>query len=276
MEYDVTRRGLRAGSVSVTQVGLNTVFESDCGFTDGVLKLAAVCGDRVVTLGVMAPECGRLRLVKKLSKNALREIGYAEPMAFMLIAAGESLTSAEVARAAESVAQPAAVEVSERVAAPAPPIAVARQIADVARLTIEPIVAGEQRVIANTPLPAAVTPPPVGTERAIAELAAAPEFSRGIPQSGVAAPSLPSVTEPTYSWRAEPNARTLFQTGDAVISGEPRGALSRMDEDATYLAVPMPNDEPFPMMPVFCFGSAESIDGREYVVFKIKNGILTL
>ena len=53
-----------------------------------------------------------------------------------------------------------------------------------------------------------------------------------------------------------------------------KGALCKQENEAILLAVPISPSEPFPMMPVFCFGSTEEICGRQYVVFIIKNGQL--
>jgi hypothetical protein len=53
-------------------------------------------------------------------------------------------------------------------------------------------------------------------------------------------------------------------------------ALVRTEEDHVLLAVPISPEEPFSMMPVFCFGTPRQIDGSEYIVFKIKDGYLTL
>jgi hypothetical protein len=53
-----------------------------------------------------------------------------------------------------------------------------------------------------------------------------------------------------------------------------RGALARAAGDMVYIAVPISGDAPFPMTPVFCFGEPETIDGADYLVFCLKNGVL--
>ena len=52
------------------------------------------------------------------------------------------------------------------------------------------------------------------------------------------------------------------------------GALRRRRGDLDCLAVPVSPYEPFPIMPVFCFGEIEEINGRQYVVFNVKSGKL--
>lgn len=66
---------------------------------------------------------------------------------------------------------------------------------------------------------------------------------------------------------------------DASIAGACEGvsgALISVREGFQHLAVPVSPEEPFPMMAVFCFGSPTVISGREYIVFKIQDGNLTL
>ena len=52
------------------------------------------------------------------------------------------------------------------------------------------------------------------------------------------------------------------------------GALVMYDKDYTFLAVPLDSHSPFPMMPIFCFGDSIFIGKKEYVMFRIRNGIL--
>ncbi len=78
-------------------------------------------------------------------------------------------------------------------------------------------------------------------------------------------------------WSPTDNPSALF--GDPDFAGICRGvkdALTKPSGDLTLLAVPSSKDEPFPMMPVFCFGDSGRIAGREYIIFKIKNGKLAL
>jgi hypothetical protein len=53
-EFPVTADGRNVGSVTVAHSGLLTVFDSACEHTGpDVFELAAVCGGRAVTLGVL-------------------------------------------------------------------------------------------------------------------------------------------------------------------------------------------------------------------------------
>ena len=53
-----------------------------------------------------------------------------------------------------------------------------------------------------------------------------------------------------------------------------REALVRNEEEICYLAVPLMKGEEFPVMPVFCLGEIQKIDGKLYLVFKISSGKL--
>jgi hypothetical protein len=257
-EYDVLRRDRRVGRVAVTPDGLNTRFDCACERAgDEILRLAAVCAGRLVPLGVMLPDGGRLLLSKKYSKNALRELGFSEPSAFALIAPGESFALPEPA--AEPIRAPEPEPEPKRAARPEP--APPRPPAEARKLTI-PVSFALELDLPEPPGGLALAMPP--ERKALAP-----------PTPSASKPALPDAPETPGAWRACPDPRALFRDGD-LISEEIRGALRRADGEATRLAVPLSPEEPFPMMPVFCFGEPEEIEGRGYVVFKIKNGALTL
>ena len=82
---------------------------------------------------------------------------------------------------------------------------------------------------------------------------------------------------PSGGWSPIKDPSVLFSDPDiATACKSARGTLVKTADSATLLAVPVKNDEPFPMMPVFCFGEPETIDGGEYLIFNIKNGALSL
>jgi hypothetical protein len=83
----------------------------------------------------------------------------------------------------------------------------------------------------------------------------------------------PYVKTPFFAPLANPSS--LFSEPSGYCDGELSGALARYEDGITYLAVPLDAGEPFPLLPVFCFGEPERIDGRDYLVFKLNNGILT-
>lgn len=85
--------------------------------------------------------------------------------------------------------------------------------------------------------------------------------------------SCPNDNHELWQLRKDPSA--LFSDPDlAEISMKIAGALTRVGDDLTFLAVPVSQNKPFPMMPIFCFGNLEFIDGESYLIFKIRDKIL--
>ena len=79
------------------------------------------------------------------------------------------------------------------------------------------------------------------------------------------------------TWRVAENPAELFRDQDiAEACKTASGALTAERDGFTLLAIPVSQETPFPMMPVFCFGESEIIGGREYIVFKAKDGNLSL
>jgi hypothetical protein len=128
--------------------------------------------------------------------------------------------------------------------------------------------------------------------------AAAPEYPlishRPEPEVPAAAPepvpALPPITrnepvnedaqeepEADGGWAPIPNPGIMFSDLNLTESCENvTGALLSSQDGCDLLAVPISPEEPFPLMAIFCFGSSGSIGGREYIIFKIKDGNLTL
>lgn len=103
--------------------------------------------------------------------------------------------------------------------------------------------------------------------------------SDDVEESNVAAAheSAAPTTGSTGGWVPIAHPGNLFADPDVrEASAGVYGALTQEQDGLVLLAVPVAQDEPFPMMPVFCFGSSGQIGGREYIIFKIKNGNLTL
>lgn len=73
-------------------------------------------------------------------------------------------------------------------------------------------------------------------------------------------------------WQLRKDPSALFSDPDlAENSMNIAGAMTRMEDNLTFLAVPVSPNKPFPMMPIFCFGNLEFIDGESYLIFKIRD-----
>ena len=77
------------------------------------------------------------------------------------------------------------------------------------------------------------------------------------------------------NWLPAYDAASLFSDADiASACRDVTGALTKESRDSRLLAIPILLDAPFPLMPVFCFGWSEKIDGKDYVVFRVRDGKL--
>lgn len=69
-------------------------------------------------------------------------------------------------------------------------------------------------------------------------------------------------------WSREENpARLMVERLLAHAAGELRGTLFKREEEGFSLAAPMDMGGAFPMTPLFCFASLETLCGRTYAVF---------
>ncbi|MGE4485574.1 MAG: hypothetical protein AB7C97_10745 [Oscillospiraceae bacterium] len=76
-------------------------------------------------------------------------------------------------------------------------------------------------------------------------------------------------------WLPAYDAASLFSDADiASACRDVTGALTMEDGNSQLIAIPIILGAPFPLMPVFCFGRSEIIDGNNYVVFRVRNGKL--
>lgn len=53
-----------------------------------------------------------------------------------------------------------------------------------------------------------------------------------------------------------------------------RSGFLRTEDGFVYAAIPISPDEPFPLMPVFCFGRSDFLSGKEYLIFRTRDGEL--
>ena len=97
MEHPIIIDGNAAGSLTVTEDGLFTVFEATLPECGELLRLSVYGGGREGYLGVMQPWSGGLYLLRRLSRSELRRI----PEVIEYAAPAGLCTPAEGGRAAE-------------------------------------------------------------------------------------------------------------------------------------------------------------------------------
>lgn len=266
-DYPVIAGGQSVGSLNISQNGLMTVFDCTCNYmSQDVFRLAAVCGGKYVPLGVMMPEAGVLRLKKSCTKNTLAGLSYLDTDIFHLIRNGDVYSQKD--------------EIQDVRMATLPPVAEEDNGLDERERFSEPVqneanIDPKQSEPEQKPEMHALFPDPMPSE---------PEPTLQVQDDKpLLPPSEPDIM-PTQSempaingWHPIAQPRILFNDpGIAAASEEISGALTLERDGILHLAVPLLPDEPFPMMPVFCFGNSEEIGDQEYLVFKISNGNLTL
>jgi len=75
------------------------------------------------------------------------------------------------------------------------------------------------------------------------------------------------------TWRHEVSPYRYFD--DDVIENSlknVKNALVSENDGTIRLAIPVSGSEPFPAMPIFCFGTFTEINGKSYMVFNLKGG----
>ena len=91
------------------------------------------------------------------------------------------------------------------------------------------------------------------------------------------AETLPEKNEPKDErlWTVCENPADYFndkEAGEAIAGCS--GVLKAELEGAVYIAVPV--NEPFPALPIFYFGQRGTLEGREYMLFTLRNGMLQI
>lgn len=286
-EYTVSAEGQPIGKVYIRQDGLLLVFDCTCSSAgNDILRLAAVCGEKYIPLGVLIPEAGALHLKKSFTKNMLASIGYHDTSLFHLIRAGETYTPPEdtLSLLPEDPAdtQTASLE-SAGLASGSNGVDLLEPEPDSSDLLeVKPI-------DGKAPLPQSAVPL---VESIHSSLSTKPEADAQNPiltvrytEPADPAPQVPDlVVKPAPpapvcidGWIEIEQPGLLFKDPElsGICSGI-SGALFSEQDGILLLAVPISPTEPFSMMPIFCFGSSGQIGGHEYIIFKIKNGNLTI
>ncbi|NLA86101.1 MAG: hypothetical protein GX847_02220 [Clostridiales bacterium] len=247
--FPVTADGTVVGSVTITQNGLMLVFDCSCAYsTRDILRLAAVCRGKYIPLGVMMPQSGRpeegnLHTKKSFTKNALLSAGYEDTELFYLIRPDDVYSEPE----ADEPEPEIQVEDAPDVEPEEPPCDLPAQD--------------------NAPIVYNDFPDPA-------------DYSYNY--SNAAEPAPPEEPEDTAyetadGWTRMPNPGILFSDmGIQESCQDVSNALISEGDGYLQLAVPVIPTEPFPLMPVFCFGSSGQAGGQDCIIFKIKNGNLIL
>lgn len=85
----------------------------------------------------------------------------------------------------------------------------------------------------------------------------------------------PNTTENMSSWCAVEDISEFLEAGEFRRQFSVyENCIACKQNDIEYLAVPIVKDKALPMMPVWCLGETRKINGKLYMVFKIRKGKL--
>lgn len=76
-------------------------------------------------------------------------------------------------------------------------------------------------------------------------------------------------------WKPAEDPASLFADPDIKETASSiKGGLIAHDGDTVLFAIPISSEYPFPLMPVFRYGSSAMVEGKCCIVFQIRNGYL--
>ena len=304
--YPIMIDGALAGKMRVERQGGRTVFDAECRMLPGLVRISVYGGGREGYLGVLAPADGKLRLRRVLSRLQLRdfpaeidsvaraglkqsaqeteeeteeetEAETEEETATETAAAANAEAEAEALAeseakagsitAVETAVEPAVETKAKAIAGTAKELAVETKAKAIAETAKEPAVETAAEAIAETAKEPAV--------ETAAEVIAETATKSAVETEAKAIAEME--TEPSMEAAVEPTEETAVMSGstragasDAGLAwyASPDGALVCFDGRQTLIALPsgdarIPQDIP---------GDAREIEGRQYLVFRTKDG----
>ncbi len=95
-------------------------------------------------------------------------------------------------------------------------------------------------------------------------------------------PKIPKKPEPVKQekqrdslWKPVSDPAALFNEPDIKeTAASIKEGIVAQDGDTVLFAIPISSEQPFPLMPVFRYGSSAMIEGKCCIVFRIKDGFL--
>lgn len=246
--YDVTYNGKMCGSLTVAQEGIRTTFTLTADGCEGVMRLLCACGEKYIPIGIPAPDDNILTLKKTFSKNALEEKGLSSIDGCILLPIGEKIP---VHDSGESAPEPDN------------------------GLPYENDTDMEQDTECNEEKSDDILP--YENDTGIKLNSESSEQSEANIDTAVLYEntSESDIIKSVSGWTPEAEPWRLFS--DGVLSEQCRGisgAMILQEDNAILLALPFSLSKPFPLISEFRMGTMARLNDREYVIFRIENGIL--
>lgn len=101
------------------------------------------------------------------------------------------------------------------------------------------------------------------------------EYTRRFPNAAefcVLEPVDPPAGDDLEGWTPCEDPASFFRDRELAAACPSRNICTKTRGDTVFLAFPLVPGQPFPLLPIFRFGHTEIINGKEFVVFSLKNG----
>jgi Asp-tRNA(Asn)/Glu-tRNA(Gln) amidotransferase C subunit len=270
-KYPIIESDKQIGELEIIPRGSMCRFFARCGYgLPGIFRLAVISGGRIIPIGVMTPQDNGWKLEKTLSPASLRQMGIAEIEGVRLSGADNvnigtvnkvQMNMPEIIAEQQEAIIPAEDELILQEERQTPSREINKMQLNTDEIIGNPYVYDNSRIypeqIQNLQAEELITPDeiPIKAETKQYTEPAAVEYETG--------------------WMREDEPERLFKDRDIQKScRDMTDTLIKVEDGYTYLAVPIVRGRPFPAMPIFCFGSSRKINGKNYVIFKIKDGEL--
>lgn len=260
MTIDVfTSEGTPAGTISVTAKGSRTVFDYAGPVMKEVRRLALLSSGTALSLGIPVPKEGELRLHRAMSRLELGDFRWEEARGVLTDPEAELsalIAPPEPDPKAEPVPEPETPPEEKTPPEPAP----------------EPETPPEEETPPEPdPDPEPVPEPEPEPEP---EPVLEPEPPKPEPEPEPEPAPVPRLTPaPEEGWFIEPDPGRHILDPELKTAAERAGEAWVGFEGAdTLLAFPWTPSEPFPMLPIFRLGAASTMAGRNFIVFRLRDG----
>ncbi|MGM9521528.1 MAG: hypothetical protein ACI3VB_03525 [Oscillospiraceae bacterium] len=272
--YDVFLNGDIAGELTVSRRQLLNVFAFRANTVFDVSRLICLSGGRAVSIGIPVPEAGGMSLTRSLSDDSLRRMGLSSIDRCLIIDLNTPLSDFS------EPSEKAAPEVSaqENSGPPSQNESPSGYNGPVLQEPAGSCGAPEDKEETVPSVPTAAEDQPSSCDGPDLAEAAAAGMTEDSPAGSAAAEAVETPRQRlavpgAEGWYFEPEPWRLFS--DASLSSLCRGldgAMVRDNGTSIFLALPYSPNSPFPLIPAFRSGSAATIGGKSFIVYRIEDG----
>lgn len=285
MSYDVFTVGDEAaGTLTVSQSGLNTLFEYSSGPRPGLWRLVLLTSSGPLSVGIPVPEGGGLGLRRAFSRLALKGADLTGPVRAVLVPSDFDYSALTLNAPepdpepdADPAPEPEPHQEPEATPAPPPETPAAPESAPEPETNTETEPSPQPEPEPEPkPEPAPdphPEPEPEPHPEPEPEPQPEPEPAPEPEPEPAPEPGQEPETPLTEHWAPEPDPGSRFSDPLLAAAAQGRkGVLSRLEGQDVLIAFPWSPSEPFAMLPAFRLGTAARIGGEPYMVFRLRSG----